>query len=140
MGKYFTVEELSKSEKAVELDIDNTPSEEVEKKLNYFIDEYLDPIRKEWGSPIIITSGYRCKELNDAIKGSKTSSHMDAEAVDMKPKNNKRLEFHNFVLKWLLDNGKPFDQLINEYPKNKIPSWTHLGIGKKMRRQCFTIK
>lgn len=131
MGMYFTVEELCNSETAKQLGIDNTPSEEVEKKLNYFIDEYLDPLREAWGSPILITSGYRCKALNDAIKGSKTSSHMDAEAVDMKPKNGKRLEFHNFVLKWLLDMGKPFDQLINENQRIKFHHGRILELGKE---------
>lgn len=138
--KYFTIKELTSSDTAKKLKIDNTPSEEIIEKLIFFVEEYLDPIREAWGSPIIITSGYRCPKLNDAVNGSKTSSHKDAEAVDMKPKNGKRLEFHNFVLKWLLDTGKPFDQLINEKPKNKIPSWTHLGIGKKMRHQNLILK
>lgn len=138
MGKYFTVKELCASETAKKKKIDNTPSPEVREHLEELI-VVLDQIREAWGSPIIITSGYRCPKLNTAVGGSKTSSHMTGYAVDMHPKTGNNRTFHRFVEKWLLDNNVGFDQIINEYDY----SWTHLGIKNsegKQRRQSFSIK
>lgn len=44
----------------------------------------LERIRERLGVPIIITSGYRCLELNKAIGSSATSDHILARAVDFK--------------------------------------------------------
>ena len=46
MGKYFNVEELSRSSRASKAGIDNTPSKEIEKHLEELI-EVLDQIREE---------------------------------------------------------------------------------------------
>lgn len=144
MGKYFTIEELTKSETAKRLGIDNTPSPEIIEHLEELI-AVLDKIREAWGSAIIVSSGYRCPELNKACsKSSKTSAHMSGYAVDMHPANGEKKKFHRFVERFLLDNHIGFDQIICEYPdKNGVPSWTHLGIRNsegKQRRMSFTIK
>ena len=60
---YFTIKELSKSSTAEKLGIDNTPAPEIRAKLNTLISA-LDKIREQYGKPIIVTSGYRCPELN----------------------------------------------------------------------------
>jgi uncharacterized protein YcbK (DUF882 family) len=39
------------------------------------IDNVLDPLREAYGKPIIVTSGFRCEELNRLVGGSKTSHH-----------------------------------------------------------------
>lgn len=140
--KYFTMEEMTRSDTANRLGINNTPSKVIYSHLNELMD-YLDLIREAWGGPIIVTSGYRCETLNKAVGGSTTSSHTTGWAVDMHPKNGKNLEFHNFVKTFLKENNMAFDQLIAEKPKNGIPSWTHLGIRSRngyQRKQIFTIK
>lgn len=45
--------------------------------------EKLNAARAFAGVPFGITSGYRCRDYNRAIKGSKTSSHMDGLAADI---------------------------------------------------------
>ena len=84
--EYFTLNELVKSNTAIVNHIDNTPDKEVENHLKELI-KFLNPLRESWGSPIIITSGYRCKMLNEKIDGSKTSAHLTGYACDMIPKN-----------------------------------------------------
>ena len=69
MGKYFSIEELCKSDTATEKGIDNTPSSEVVEKLNMLIDNVLDPLREAYGKPIYVNSGYRCPALNKAVGG-----------------------------------------------------------------------
>lgn len=49
--------------------------------------EKLDQVREQYGSPVIITSGYRCEAHNKAIGGATKSSHVDGLAVDVQPKN-----------------------------------------------------
>ena len=44
----------------------------------------LEPIRNYLQTPIIITSGYRCPELNKAVGGNPESQHMIGEAADIR--------------------------------------------------------
>lgn len=72
--KYFTISELTRSDKARELHIDNTPfSYEVVANLENLIENILDPIREAWGKPLHVNSGYRCPALNKAVGGKPTS-------------------------------------------------------------------
>lgn len=143
MAKYFTLKEMVSSPTAKRLGIDNTPNGETKYHLNELM-AVLDDIREAWGSPIVITSGYRCHQLNKAVGGSKTSAHLTGYAADMHPVNGENKKFHRFVEQYLLDKGIGFDQLINEYPdSNGTPSWTHLGIRDaegKQRKMSFKIK
>lgn len=146
MGKYFTIKELTHTS----VQADNTPNEEQLKNLEELIN-VLDDIREEWtiicqqnewGNPaIIVNSGYRSEAVNKSVGGSKTSEHLLGYAVDFEPKNQKNLEFFNFVRDYLLSNKTPFSQLINEKPINGIPSWVHLSINglKGHRGQIKTI-
>lgn len=132
--KYFTIQELTRSDTAKKKGIDNTPSPEIVEHLTELVDTILDPIRERWGSGIKVTSGYRCKALNDAVKGSKTSSHMSGYAADIKPVNGKMEAFYKMVQDYL--KNVPYDQLINEYPNSKnIPSWIHISVRNKDRQQ-----
>ena len=139
MGKYFNVEELSRSSRASKAGIDNTPSKEIEKHLEELI-EVLDQIREEWGSAIIVTSGYRCDELNKLVKGSSTSAHTVGYAVDMHPKKGTIEKLYKFIAEFLKSNRIAFDQLIIE--TSRTGSWVHFGLKNrqgKQRRQIFRL-
>ena len=92
MGKYFSVEELTKSNTAKKYGINNTPNTEEIKNLENLI-KVLDIIREAWGKPITVNSGFRCLELNShpEIKGSKTSWHLKGMAADIKCSDNMAL-------------------------------------------------
>ena len=135
MGKYFTINELTKSATAQRLHIDNNPTQEVKDNLNKLIDNVLDPLRELYGKPIIVNSGYRCTKLNKAIGGAKNSQHLVGQASDIRAVQNTKES--NKELFDLIKNSKlPFDQLINEYDYN----WVHVSYSPRNRRQVLTIK
>ena len=133
--KYFTIKELISSSTATQNNINNTPTKEIEENLKALVDNILDPLREAYGKPIIVTSGYRCEELNTLLKGSKTSQHRFGQAADIKtvsdtPTENKKL--FDLVQKLNL----PFDQLIDEYNFN----WVHVSYSPRNRKQVLHIK
>lgn len=81
--KHFTLKELTHSDTAVSLGIDNTPTAAAVPLMVELIDRVLDPIREQWGLPIRVTSGYRCPELNEEVGGVEDSWHMDGCAADI---------------------------------------------------------
>ena len=81
--KYFELSEFSHSDTAVSLGIDNTIPKECVVKIEHLVHCALDPLRKQWGLPIRVTSGYRCPELNDEVGGVEGSYHMDGCAADI---------------------------------------------------------
>ena len=120
--KYFSIKELCKSSTAKKLNIDNTPSAEIKENLTVLIEECLDPIREKFGNPIMVTSGYRCPQLNAAMGGSPTSHHTRGLAADIDTNENKKL--------WntIVSGDFKWTQLINEYPDEEgEPSWIHIS-------------
>ena len=81
--KYFTIQELTASATAQREGIDNTPTPSAYHLLYVLVEQLLDPIREAWGKPIVVSSGYRCKELNTLIGGVKNSHHMLGCAADL---------------------------------------------------------
>lgn len=58
------------------------------------VEKLLDPLRRVWGGPIVISSGYRCPELNTLIGGAKHSHHLLGCAADLiagSPDDHRRL-------------------------------------------------
>ena len=81
--KYFTIQELTASATALREGIDNRPSKCAYHLLHVLVDQLLDPIREAWGEPIVVSSGYRCKQLNTLIGGVKNSHHLLGCAADI---------------------------------------------------------
>ena len=81
--KYFSIEELVKSATAERLAIDNTPPRAARKMLTILVEQLLDPIRRRYGAPIVVTSGYRCPALNTAVGGVANSHHIVGCAADI---------------------------------------------------------
>lgn len=132
--KYFTLEELTKSNTAKRLSIDNSPNKTVVANLTQLVDKILDPLREAFKQPIIVTSGYRCKELNKAVGGVPTSQHILGQAADIRtvsdsPNENKQM--YELIKKLNL----PVDQCINEYGY----SWIHVSYSPRQRRQYLKI-
>lgn len=130
MMSYFTIEELCRSNKAQMLGISNTPSKEVMRNLQDLIDNVLDPLRRAYGRPIIINSGYRCYSLNVAVGGVKNSAHLKGFAADITGGN----KAENRIL-WNLVRSLnlPIDQCIDE----KDMLWVHVSYDKTRNRREF---
>lgn len=80
----FRYKEFVRSDVAIRKGINNTPNDEQWENIERLAVNVLQPIRNEFG-PIRITSGFRNKELNVAVGGSKYSNHCRGEAADIKP-------------------------------------------------------
>lgn len=136
MTEHFKLHELIKSSTAKRLNINNMPTDMHLINLNY-IAEYLEDIRVKYDKPIYISSGYRCKELNKLVGGSKTSYHLLGLAVDID--NGK--EENKILFELILNNinDYPIDELINEYDYD----WIHVSFTPrncKSKRQIKNIK
>ena len=81
--KHFTIQELTASATAERLAIDNTPPRAARTMLTILVEQLLDPIRRRYGAPIIVTSGYRCPTLNTAVGGVTNSHHIVGCAADI---------------------------------------------------------
>lgn len=82
-NEFFSLAELMKSSTADKHHIDNTPTTDVIKNLQYGVDMVLDPLRRLYGKPIIITSGFRCPKLNKLVGGVSNSWHQNGNAADI---------------------------------------------------------
>lgn len=134
--KYFTFDELLRSQIAAQRDIINEPFayNEVDayNNLEALVDNLLDPIRERFATPIIVTSGYRCKELNEIVGGVDNSQHRKGQAVDFYFQGFDRKELCEAFFE--ISDSFDFDQLI--YYKKK--GFIHISYkGKDNRHQAF---
>lgn len=138
--KYFTITELTRSETAKRLAIDNTPTKTVRANLTALGENILDPLREAWGAPIIVTSGYRCPALNKAVGGATNSQHIYGQAADIRTVSDKR-EDNMKLLRKLIDLNLPFDKLIAEYVDSSgRPDWIHVSFSPLNRRIKLTCR
>ena len=137
-SKYFRLEELLKSDKALASQIENLPSwTDVDNLLDLAV-LVLDPIREAWGQPLMVTSGYRSPQLNAAVGGVPTSAHMDGYAVDITLcswSTRKISELYNLIANMVDDGVIDIDQVIY-YRKKKI---IHISNDLPCRKQ-FIVK
>lgn len=144
LSKNFTLQELTRSSTAVRLRIDNTPPANVMPRLIKTA-EMLERIRAHLSKKakreirIIVTSGFRCVALNDAVGSKRTSEHLTGGSADFEaPDFGTPTE----VCKALADHVEALGigQLINEYPD--ADGWVHVGQGIPDRaiNRVITIK
>jgi hypothetical protein len=104
-------------------------------------DNVFEKIRAHFGVPIHISSGYRSKELNNAIGGSQTSQHSKGQAIDIDMDGSSsgvsNADIYNYI-KDKLD----FDQLIWEFGTEKNPDWVHVSYnqGKNRKQKLKAVR
>jgi len=112
----FSLKELTKSDTATRLGIDNTPDEETIDNLKTLCDKVLQPVREHFGKSVTVNSGYRSPESNAAVGGSKTSDHCKGQAADIEIDGVPNPE----LAQWIMDN-LDYTQLILEFYTQGIP-------------------
>lgn len=127
-GQYFTISELTRSATAQSHHIDNTPTPAIRAKLEALIVNCLDPIRRIYGRPVIVSSGYRCPQLNSLVGGVSTSQHTMGEAADLVPASGGSLAA---LARAAIQFGD-FDQLILEQAGGS--KWIHISWRECNRR------
>ncbi len=139
LTEHFTLEELTRSATADRYNIDNTPTEDIEKNL-VEVALLLEKIRQRYNKPIIVTSGYRCKKLNEIVKGSKTSQHVKGQAADIRTISDTRednKELFMTIMGMIIQKDIEVGQLIDEYNYN----WIHVSTPHlKNNNQILHIK
>jgi zinc D-Ala-D-Ala carboxypeptidase len=142
ISKNFSYAEFERSATAGKFGIDNSMPAEVRAHVEELVSKLLQPLRDAWGSPLTVTSGYRCEALNKAVKGSATSAHVCGWAADLVPQNGTITEFFDFAERWLRYNSRQFDQCIREVNAAGTSRWLHLGLKNregKQRRQFLAL-
>lgn len=121
LSNNFVFSEFTRSDTAKRLNIDNNPKDFdlIFKRIYFLTTTILQPVRDKFG-PIRILSGYRCLELNRALKSSDYSNHVFGYAADIEPINNVPLID---IIEYIAKNFE-FDEVIAEYFPN---GWVHVA-------------
>lgn len=133
---HFTLDEMVTSDTAQAEGIENWPdADEVDELGETAV--LLEKVRRLCGdNPVLISSGYRCPELNAAVGGADNSAHLYGCAADFTiPAFGSVLDVCHAIEPHLNEWG--VDQLIYENQ-----SWVHIGRAippSTARNQCLTI-
>lgn len=128
LSEHFTLEEATYSETAVRLGIDNQPSTLQLENMKVSA-SHLEQVRAVTGA-LRVNSWLRLPAVNEAVGGSKISSHMDGWAIDCSSSAHTTYELCQIVKQ----AGIKFDQMIHEYGR-----WMHISFAPEMRQQELTI-
>lgn len=132
LSPHFTVDEFTTSQEATRRGIDNRPTVEAMQNLRKLA-QLMETVRTHLGVPIHVSSGYRCKELNDAIGGAAASQHTTGQACDFIAPC---FGSPGTVVSHLMDlPSLGYDQMIHEFGR-----WVHISFSSKPRRQVLTAK
>jgi hypothetical protein len=136
ISQHLQLAELIRSESAKRYGITNMPPPEHIANLKLLAEHIFEPIRANFRCPILISSGYRSKELNAVIGGSNTSQHALGQAIDLDMDGTSynviNADIFNFIKEKL-----PFDQLIWEFGNPLNPAWVHVSYSDRHRRQIL---
>ena len=120
----FTLKELTKSDTATRLGLDNTPNDEALENLKTLCEKVLQPVREHFDKSVTVNSAYRSPESNAAVNGSKSSDHCKGMAADIEIVGVANAD----LAQWIMDN-LDYTQLILEFYTQGIPDsgWVHVS-------------
>jgi len=135
ISKHISFQEGCYSSTALRKGIVNSPSEEVIDRMIAVASCLFEPLRAGLGNkPIMISSFFRCPELNAAIGGAKYSQHMYGTAIDLVAIESTGLT--NLIIFEYIRTHLCFDKLILEHPdKYGNPSWVHVSFTSAKRNR-----
>ena len=142
LSEHLDLAEVIKSDTAKRKGISNTPTPEHLENFKKLAENVFEPIRKHFGVPIHISSGYRSKALNTAIGGSLSSQHCQGEAIDIDMDGSANGVTNKMVFDFIKDNLN-FDQLIFEFGTKDAPDWVHVSwesSGKQRKQVLRAVK
>ena len=140
LSKNLMLAEVTRSETAKRKGISNMPTPQHIENFKLLAEKVFQPIREHFGKPIIISSGYRSKELNTAIGGALSSQHCQGEAIDIDMDGTDITNAQ--VFNYIKDNLE-FDQLIWEFGTDTNPDWVHVSYestGKQRKQILRAVK
>ena len=127
LSPHFTLDELTHTDHR---EIDNSPTQDEINNLQQLAN-FLEEVKTVLGGkPIMISSGFRCKALNDAVGSKDTSQHRTGFAADFRVPGMTPDE----VVRAVIASGIGYDQIIREFDR-----WTHISVADKPRKQALII-
>jgi hypothetical protein len=136
ISEHLYLAEVIRSESAKRYGISNMPIEEHIANFKLLAENIFEPIRSHFRCPILISSGYRSKELNNKIGGSKTSQHCLGQAVDIDMDGTDYGATNADIFKYI-KSDLPFDQLIWEFGNDNNPDWVHVSYSDRHRKEIL---
>jgi len=132
LSEHFKLGEFTKSSSHPE--VYNIPSHEAIANLKR-VCGWLEVLRKRYGGPIIINSGYRSPQLNRKIGGVKNSNHLTGCAVDIRVTGMEQAKQYAEILREYADEShQDFDELLIE--KNRYGAiWLHFAVRPRENRR-----
>ena len=136
ISKHVSYREGVHSITAQRLGLNNEPSQYEFTNMQIIAEKVFEPLREWVNHPIKINSFFRCKELNKAIGGSKTSQHCEGRAIDIDDTygHSTNADMYNYI-----KDNLDFDQLIWEFGTDENPSWVHVSYVSEdsNRKRCL---
>lgn len=134
ISKHLSFAEVVRSETAKRRGISNVPTAEHLENFKLLAENVFEKVREHFKVPIYISSGYRSKELNDAIGGSKTSQHSKGQAIDIDMDGSRSKVTNADIYNYIKDNLE-YDQLIWEFGTDSNPDWVHVSYSENKNRK-----
>lgn len=135
LSPHFCLDEFTKSSTAMKHGIKNEPASEQVDNLRALCQGCLEPLSEALGLPVVITSGYRTKALNNMLAhSSERSQHMLGQAADFYvAPGQSGLSRRELLIKAfrliILDESIDYDQLI------LYPSFIHVSYVSRERNR-----
>ena len=92
---------------------------------------HLDQIRRAWGGPIRVNSGFRCEARNKEVGGAKTSRHLIGCAADIAPVDATMVSVFNQLIRAMTDDMDGWETIIYSWgahvavPRSEtVDTWT----------------
>ena len=136
LTRNFTLSEMTKSQTALRLGLDNTPPQGAIASLRLLAANVLQPVRDHYSRTVLVSSGYRSPELNARIGGSRTSDHCRGMAADIEVPPTA-----NYDLATWIDANLEYTQLILEFYTRSVPDsgWVHVSYDlSNLKKQNLT--
>jgi hypothetical protein len=123
----FSLHELTKSETALRMGLDNTPGPVETEYLKILAERVLQPVRDHFQKGVKVNSAYRSLAVNAAaggVQGAKPSDHTRGMAADIEIPGVANAD----LAQWIMDN-LDYTQLILEFYTPGIPDsgWVHVS-------------
>jgi uncharacterized protein YcbK (DUF882 family) len=144
---HFSLEEMTRTEvKLGFLDRQRQRQPEVKVMENLTrVCQWLEMLRTAYNNrygegdePVIVTSGYRCPELNRLVGGCPTSNHLTGCAADLRVAGKEQLLRYVVILLDLSDtHHQDFDELLLE--RNARGYWLHFAVRPKDNRRKIQL-
>ena len=148
LSEHFVLAEFERSATATANGINNSVPSQYIPALEQLCKTILEPLRAFAQQPIIISSGYRCNQLNVKVGGAYASQHTLGEAADIyMPKtaytdwaDNKAHTDKDILNRWFefLTTHTDFDQAIIETSNDK-DFWIHISCRKNKKKNRHQI-